>query len=163
MSPSQVEPLPASELEALRKITERLEGVDGRTARYLACYACVLARVADADLVVVPSETAEMRRRVAALAGIGEDEAGVLVDIAQSQSRNQTAPEKRAVTEEFRRLASDRQRTDVFFCLYAVAAADGSVSPEETAEISAIADELGVDRKLASGLKLEDCERLFGG
>lgn len=141
--------------EAQQEITRRLHRLDPKTARHLATFACVLARVAHADLHVAETESAEMRRRVAALAEISADEAALVVEIAGEQSRKLGEAEKHAVTREFRRISNAEQRTELVFCLYAVAAADGKVSASETQEIGAITEELGVTRTSPSGIRAD--------
>ena len=141
--------------EAQDEIARRLHRLGPKTARYLATFACVLARVAHADLHVAQTESAEMRRRVAALAEISADEAALVVEIAEKQSHTLGESEKHAVTREFRRISGGEQRTELVFCLYAVAAADGKVSASETAEIAAICEELGVVRTAASGIQAD--------
>lgn len=138
------------------EVAGQLEGQPPELARYLAAFAGVLARVAHADLHIDDAEMAVMRRRVARCAELGDEEAALVVDLAARQSRSLSLDEKRAVTQVFRNLASADQRTESLFCLYAVAGADGRVSEEESAEIEAVADELGVPRARGSGLRLDD-------
>jgi uncharacterized tellurite resistance protein B-like protein len=137
---------------ALRRITQQLRQADAATARYLASFASVLARVAHADLRIDSSETAEMRRRVAALAEISPEEAACVVECATEESRTLDGGDKREVTREFVRISTPKQRTELIFCLYAVAGADGKLVDSEIAEIDAIAAELGVARREVSGL-----------
>lgn len=139
---------PAGRADAvLRRAEAELRSLEPRDARRLACLACVLARVAHADLRIDPTETAEMRRRVASLTGVTEEQAGRVVEIAQRESGALDAAERRAVTAAYRALAGPAERTDLVFCLYVLAGADGRVDDRETAEIDAIADELGVARR----------------
>ncbi len=50
--------------ETVRRIAAQLERLDPREAKYLAGFAYVLARIANADLDVDASEVAEMERTV---------------------------------------------------------------------------------------------------
>jgi uncharacterized tellurite resistance protein B-like protein len=142
-------------LPGLDLICERLDHLDPRTARYLACFASVLARLAHADAHVAQSERAEMSRRVAALAELSEQQAGAVVELAVDHARELAAADRERVTREFRAISTPVQRTELFFCLYAVASADGFISDPETAEIDRIADELGVARTQASGIRAD--------
>lgn len=145
----------ASEIPGLDRISRRLDHLEPRTARYLACFASVLARVADADDQVASTEHREMCRRVAALAELSPERAAAVVDLAVELARAHSVEDRRRVTREFRAISSPLQRTELFFCLYAVAAADGVISDAETGEIGAIADELGVARTQASGIRAD--------
>jgi len=103
----------------------------------------VLARVANADLRIEESEARAMERVVAETSGLGPAEAALAVEIAKSQARLAGGTENYVVTREFRRLSEREERVKLVECLYAVAAADGTISIPESAEIARIAEELG--------------------
>jgi len=151
---------PAGETETVRRIAERLERLDAATAKYLAGFAYVLARVAHADLRIQESETQEMLRSVGTLGALSDEEAVLVVEIAKSQARLLGGTENYVVTREFGRIATPEQRAGLLQCLYAVAAADGSISSLESAEIDAIADELGFSRPEALALRAAWREKL---
>ena len=136
-------------------ISRRLDHLDPRTARYLACFASVLARVAHADAHVAQSERSEMARRIASLAELDAAQADAVVMLAVDHTRELATADRERVTGEFRSLSTPLQRTELFFCLYAVASADGFISDHETREIDHIADELGVARTPASGIRAD--------
>jgi uncharacterized tellurite resistance protein B-like protein len=144
---------PAGETETVRRIAARLERLEPATAKYLAAFAYVLARVAHADLRIEASEDEEMLRAVRALADLSDEEAALAVEIAKSQARLLGGTENYVVTREFGRIATPGQRAALLQCLYAIAAADGSISSAESAEIDAIADELGFTRPEALALR----------
>ncbi len=148
------------ESETVRRIAARLERLDPDQARYLAAFAYVLARVAHADLRIVESETEEMQRIVVSLAALSEEEATLVVEIAKSQARLLGGTENYVVTREYRRVSSAEQRAQILQCLYAVAAADGSISTVESAEIAAVAEELGFTRQEANGLRASYRDKL---
>lgn len=148
------------ETETVRRIAARLERLEPEQARYLAAFAYVLARVAHADLRIVESETDEMQRIVIALAELSQEEAALVVEIAKSQARLLGGTENYVVTREYRRLSTPEQRAQMLQCLYAVAAADGTISTVESAEITAIAEELGFSRQEASGLRASYRDKL---
>ncbi len=135
-----------SETATVRKIAAELERLEPETARYLAGFAYVLARVANADLEIDPSETQTMERVVTKLAQLSEAEAALVVEIAKSQARMLGGTENYVVTREFRNISTREQRGRLLECLFAVAAADGTISGVETAELHAIAEELGFTR-----------------
>jgi len=142
-----------AESETVRRIAARLERLEPDKARFLAAFAYVLARVANADLDIDPQETLEMERRVAAVAGLSEEEATLAVEIAKSQNRLVGGTDNYVVTREFRAASSPEQRLELISCLFAVAAADGTISTTENNEINAIADELGLSRSDVSDLR----------
>ena len=146
-------PPKGSDPASVRRIAERLERLPEDQAKYLATFAYVLARVAHADLRIVEEEAAEMERIVARLAGLGEEEAALAVEIAKSQARLLGGTENYVVTREFKRISTREQRVRLLECLYAVAAADGSISGLEGAEIYSVAEELGFTRAEANALR----------
>jgi uncharacterized tellurite resistance protein B-like protein len=141
------------ETETVRRIAARLEGLEPGQARFLAAFAYVLARVAHADLEIDESESQEMERIVRELASLSEAEAALAVEIAKTQARLLGGTENYVVTRQFRELSSREQRVQLLQCLFAVAAADGSISNVENAEINAVAEELGFTRAEANALR----------
>ena len=146
-------PEPPRETETVRRIAAQLERLEPEQARYLASFAYVLARVAHADLRIDESETDEMHRIVSTLADLSSEEAALVVEIAKSQARLLGGTENYVVTREYRRVSTPEQRGRLLQCLYAVAAADGTISTVESAEITGIAEELGFSRAEANGLR----------
>ena len=145
---------------SVRRIADRLERLDPDKARYLAAFAYVLARVAHADLEIDASETSEMERVVGTLAELSADEASLVVEIAKSQARLLGGTENYLVTREFRELADKQERARLLRCAFAVAAADGSISNLEGAEISRIAEELGFTPAETNALRAEFRDKL---
>jgi uncharacterized tellurite resistance protein B-like protein len=142
-----------SDTESVRRIAAELDRLDPEMAKYLAAFAYVLARVAHADLNIDESETEEMERVVRTVASLSDGEATLVVQIAKTQARLLGGTENYVVTREFRRISTRVQRSRLLQCMFAVAAADGSITPEETAELMAIADELGFTRAEANALR----------
>lgn len=143
----------AGETETVRRIAARLDQLDPQIAKYLAAFAYVLARVAHADLEIDEAETRKMQEVVARIGRLGEEEAILAVEIAKSQARVLGGTENYVVTREFRRISSPEQRRQLLECLYAVAAADGSISGVEAQEIQSVAEELGLSRDEANSLR----------
>jgi uncharacterized tellurite resistance protein B-like protein len=121
----------------VRRIAAQLERLEPAAAKHLASFAYVLARVAQADLAIVESETSEMERIVRALASLSEGEAALVVQIAKTQAHVLGDTENYVVTREFRRITSREQRAQLLQCVYAVAAADGTSSGVESSVIHA--------------------------
>jgi uncharacterized tellurite resistance protein B-like protein len=143
----------AGDTESVRRIAAKLERLDPHRAKYLAAFAYVLARVANADLEIDAAETAEIERSLAAISDLSEGEITLAVEIAKSQARLLGGTENYVVTREFRENSTLEQRGQLLQCLYAVAAADGTISSVESSEIVGIAEELGFTRMEANALR----------
>ncbi len=143
----------SADTASVRRIAAKLEQLDRDKAKYLAAFAYVLARIANADLEIDDSETAEMERSLSALSGLSEAEVALAVEIAKSQARLLGGTENYIVTREYRNLSTREQRGQLLQCLYAVAASDGTISGVESAEIVSIAEELGFTRPEANVLR----------
>lgn len=146
--------------QTIRRIAAQLERLEPATAKRLAGFAYVLARVASADLKVDDAETAEMERSVRSLAELSESEAALVVQIAKTQSNVLGDTDNYVVTREYRAMSTREQRAQLLQCLYAVAAADGTISGDERAVIGAIAEELGFTRAEANALRAEYRDKL---
>ncbi len=130
--------------ETLRKITRALEAMDPEKARYVASFAFILSRVANADLEISEAETREMERAVRRWGNLPEEQAILVVQIAKSQSRLFGGTENFPLTKLFKEMATPAQREEMLHCLFAVSAADDSISTIEENEIWKIATELGI-------------------
>ena len=129
--------------DTVRRIVSELDKLDPNRARYLAAFAYVLSRVANADQHISDVETAMMVDLVRRAGHLPEEQAMLVVEIAKGQNRLFGGTENYLVTREFRAIASDQERHDLLDCLFAVSAADDEVSAEEEAQIWQIASELG--------------------
>lgn len=138
---------------ALARIIEVLEGMPRERAHYLATFACVLARIAHADLKIEDSEVDAMVRATASLGELGADESKLVVEIAQAHSRDEGGTSNYQITREFRKISTREQRIGLIECLYAVSAADGSVSITESTEVLKISGELGLSRSETNAIK----------
>jgi uncharacterized tellurite resistance protein B-like protein len=134
-----------SETAAVRKILEALEKLDRERARYLAAFAYILGRVAYADREVSAEETAAMERIVMEQGALPEEQAAIVVQMAKTQNLLFGGTEDFLVTREFDRIASHEQKLTLLACLFAVSAADNSISTVEDNEIRRVAVELKID------------------
>ena len=139
--------------ETVRRIASELDRLPPETAKFLAAFAYVLARVAHADLDVDADETLEMERIATSVASLSGAEAALVVQIAKSQARILGETENYVVTREFRNISTREQRGKLLQCIFAVAAADDTISGVETAEIAAIGEELGFTRAEINSLR----------
>ncbi len=143
-SPSAAESV---ETETVRKITEQLDQLPHEQARFVAAFAYILGRVANADLNISGAETRSMERIVVEQAGLPPEQAVIVVQMAKSQNRLFGGTENFLVTQEFNKLATRDQKLALLRCLFAVSAADKSVSVVEDNEIRQISRELRLDHR----------------
>ncbi len=129
--------------DTVRKIARQLEVMDPDKARYVAAFAYVLGRIANADSHISEEETREMERLVETHGQLSEEQAVLVVEIAKSQNRLFGGTENFVVTREFRAIATRQQREQLLHCLFAVSAADDSISATEEAQGRQVASELG--------------------
>ena len=149
-----------TETATVRRIVGQLEALPPDQARYLAGFAYVLSRVADADLVVNPDETRRMEEIVVQQGGLTAAQAVLAVEIARSQSRLEGGTEDYLVTREFSQLATEEQRRGLLRCCFLVASSDGSISAGEGGVLTQISDELELDRDQLRALRVEFADRI---
>lgn len=134
----------AAETATVRRIVGQLEALPPDRAAFIAGFAYILARVANADLDISDAEAAEIEQLVMAQGGLSEAEAVLVVGIARTQARLEGATEDFLVTRRWREISTVEQRQQLLACLFAVAiAGDETISAEENTEIRQISDELG--------------------
>src|SRR3954454_21723939 len=110
----------AAETATARRIVARLEALPREEARYLACFAYVMSRAANADFDISDSETALMERFAVELGGLDEAQAVLVVEIAKLQARTQGGTEDFVVTGEFRNRSTPEQRPVLLRCCFAI-------------------------------------------
>lgn len=136
---------PHADTDTVRRIMSQLERLDPAVARYLAAFAYVMGRVANADLDTSTAETDRMVALVENVVQLPTEQALLVVEIAKRQNRLFGGTEDFLVTRELREIATSEQRSRLLDCLFAVAAADGVVSVAEEDEIRRISIELGFE------------------
>jgi tellurite resistance protein len=135
-----------AETETVRRIVLALQQVDVTRRRYLAGFAYVLARAAHADLEITEDEARQMEAVVSQIGGLPEAQAVLVVEIARNQSELYSGTEDYLVTREFNKSASDEEKRAAVAACFAVAATDHEITAEEYAELTEIAEELGLSR-----------------
>ena len=133
--------------DTVRRIVGELDRLDRSRARFLAAFAYVLSRVAAADLDISDIETEKMIEIVQLLGHVPEEQAVLVVAIAKNQNRLFGSTEDYLVTREFREIATDEQRHELLDCLFAVSAADDTITGDEETQIRQISNELGFSHK----------------
>lgn len=131
----------------VRKIVQSLEQLPPERARYLAAFAYLLSRVANADLDISDQETRKMEDIVRRFGDLPEAQAVLTIEIAKSQSRLFGGTEDFKVAREFKELSERKERHELLHCLFAVSAADGQISRSEEEQIRRIASELGLSHR----------------
>ena len=132
-----------SETATVRRIVSQLAALPPERRRYVAGFAYVLGRVANADLNVSPEEMALMEKTIMEVADLPEAQAVLIVEIARNQAELYGATEDYLVTRELARTASVHEREKLLRCCFAIGAADQSITAPESAELNEIGRELG--------------------
>ncbi len=114
-------------------------------ASFFACFAYLLARVADADLEVADRERDAIARQLAEHAGLEERDARMVAELAIREAEEIQGSTHNIVSRKFKELSDHAQRIQLIDGLFAVAAADDEVSVEEGNEVFQIAEELGLE------------------
>jgi tellurite resistance protein len=144
----------------VRRIVARLDAMPAEQARLVASAAYTLARAAQADLDISADETAVMENELQAHGELDEATAVLVTEMAKLQANTVGGAEDYSVTREFTNLATEQQRMDVLRACFAVGAASGSISAEESATLNQIASELKLDAAVVSSIRAEFHERL---
>jgi len=155
-------PMPgsAAETATARRIAARLEALPPAEARYLACFAYVMSRAAQADLEISEAETALMERFAVEYGGLDEAQAVLVVGMAKLQARDHGETEDFVVTREFHDISTPEQRIAVLRCCFAIEAADGIITAEEASVVNEIARELDIEREDVNAVRAEFHEQL---
>jgi uncharacterized tellurite resistance protein B-like protein len=132
-------------VDSLGEIERALTELDPRDARYLACFAYLLHRVARADHEISAEESALIEALVASRGGLAPDRAALVVRIARTENLRHGGTEDFIVTRELASLATREQKLAMLDCLFAVSATDQSIRTVEDNEIRRIASELRLD------------------
>ena len=151
------------ETATMRRIIGELEALPADRARYLAAFAYILGRVAHADSHFSEEETAKMIELVQALGHVPEAQALLVVEIAKNEVRLFGGTDNFLVTRRFKEIATPEQRTELLDCVFAVSAADESVTAIEESQARQISKELGLthdDFITARAVYLEHVEAL---
>lgn len=134
----------APEADAVRRIVGELEAIPEDRARYLAGFAYILGRAAHADAHISDAETRKMEEIVQVLGHVPEAQAVLVVEIAKNQVRLFGGTEDFLVTRQFRELSDKVQRMELLECVFAVSAADESITVAEEGQARQISRELGL-------------------
>ncbi|MBA2718336.1 MAG: TerB family tellurite resistance protein [Chloroflexi bacterium] len=150
----------AAETATARRIVARLEAMPPVEARYLACFAYVMSRAANADHDISPDETALMERFAVEFGGLDAAQAVLVVEMAKFQARFHGGTEDFVVTREFRSISTLEQRLALLRCCFAIGAEDGTISAAEASTVNQIARELDVEAPQVNAIRADFHEQL---
>src|SRR5689334_5053936 len=119
---------PAGDTETVRRIVAELGALEPERARYVAAFSFLLSRVAHADLHISDDEIRKMERILQEVAHLPGEQAALAVRIAQAQSQLTGGTENFLVSREFKEIATREQCEELLRCMFAVSAADESIS-----------------------------------
>jgi uncharacterized tellurite resistance protein B-like protein len=154
--------LPAEGTESVRRISAALTALAPDRARFVAAFAYLLARAANADLVVTEVERAEIGRLVAEVGGLDASQAALVAELARTRVDAFGATEDFLVTREFRAISTMEDRERLLRCCLLVMAADDEVVADEAWLINRIAEGLDVERPDLNRVREEFTDRYAG-
>jgi uncharacterized tellurite resistance protein B-like protein len=150
------------EFAPLRETLQALDHLDPDRARYLAAFAYLLGRVADADQDVSAEETRAMEALVLEQGQLSQDQAMLVVQLAKTSNLLFGGTANFLVAREFSNLASYDQKLALMRCLFALSATDEAISTAEESEIHRIANELRIDHPDLVALRVAHRRNLPG-
>jgi uncharacterized tellurite resistance protein B-like protein len=149
-----------AETETVRRIVARLEALPPAEARYLASFAYVMSRAAEADLDISDEESRLIEQFTAEYGGVDPAQALLVTEMAKFQARLQGGTEDYVVTREFRSISTLDQRIALLRCCFAIGAVDGTITAEEAAVINQIARELDLEPDVVNTVRAEFHDQL---
>ncbi|HEY7499573.1 MAG TPA: TerB family tellurite resistance protein [Vicinamibacterales bacterium] len=132
-------------VDSLGEIERVLAEIEPRDARYLACFAYILHRIARADHEVTEEESSLIERLVADRGGLSAERAHLVARIARTEGLRHGGTEDFIVSREFAGVATREQKLALLDCLFAVSASDSSIRTLEDNEIRRVASEIKLD------------------
>ena len=151
-APSKNE-LPTEESRSVREIVGRLRDLSPERARWIAAFAMVVARAARADFEISGDEFQTMEKVLIEYGNLEADQAALVAEMAAHRNQMLGASEDYLATREFRKISSEADREGLLHCLFAVSAADDSISLVEEEEIRQVASELGIEHAIFTAIR----------
>ena len=158
--PATPPPSADGDTATVRRIVAKLEAMPLEQARLVASAAYTLARAANADLSISDEETAAIERELQANEALDEATAVLVTEMAKLQAKTVGGTEDYVVTREFKALATQDQKIQVLRACFAIGAANGTISAEETAVVNEIAGELDIDDATLNAIRADYHEQL---
>lgn len=157
-------PLPtaiAGDTDSVKILAVRLEAFPPARARYVAAFAYLLGRAANATGGMSDDERAEILK-IAQAGGLEPATAPMVVDLAATLSDEFGATEDFLVTREFKAISTMEERQRLIRCCFMVMAADDEIDATESWLVNRMAEELDVERPDLNAIRAEFHEQLSG-
>lgn len=151
---------PDTDTETIRRIAAQLGELPIERRRFIAGFAYVLGRAAQADLTISPEEVSFIERTMMEVGGLPEAQAVLVVQIARTQAELHGATEDYLVTREFAAAAPLEERQRLLRFAYTVTASDDTITAEESAELNEIGKELGFTASEVDAVRVEFADQL---
>lgn len=145
----------SSSTDAIHHIAKEIDQMDQKTAKFIAAFAYLLGRVANADLDISQEESKAMEALVIQQTNLPKEQVVLVVQMAKHHAKLFGGTENFLVAREFSQAANQEQKFALLRCLYAVSAADESISTVEDNEIRQIASELQIDQRDLASIRSE--------
>jgi uncharacterized tellurite resistance protein B-like protein len=133
------------ETQSVHMIGAALSALPPARARYVAAFAYLLGRAANANLEVTDVERAEMRQ-IGEEAGLDAETARLVVDMSATLSGDFGATEDFLVAREFKAISTMEERHKLLRACFLVMAADDEIDASEAHLVNRVAEELDVER-----------------
>ena len=147
--------------DSVKSISAQLANLPPARARYLAAFAYVLGRAANANLEVNDAERLEMAH-IGAEAGLDAQTAKLVMDMSSTLSGEFGATEDFVVAREFKAISTMEQREQLLRCCFLVMAADDDIDATESWLANRLAEELDVERPDLNAIRAEFHDQLSG-
>jgi|APSaa5957512493_1039668.scaffolds.fasta_scaffold81314_2 uncharacterized tellurite resistance protein B-like protein len=135
----------ATELDSLNHILDELTHLPSEQAHYLAAFAFILYRVANADGHISDEEVKSIEGTLKQWGELDDVQACLVAEIAKTQHLTWNATDNYLVTAEFNQISTDHQKEVFMDCLFAVAASHDGISNIESDTIRTISREIGLE------------------
>jgi uncharacterized tellurite resistance protein B-like protein len=158
-------PLPAAnvgETESVHRIAAKLTDLPPARARYIAAFAYLLGRAANANLAVSDAEAEVMQRLIVEVGQVDTDTATMVVDLARLRADRYGATEDYLVSREFKAISTMEERERLLRCCFVVMAADDEVDATESWLANRLAEELDIERPDLNRIRDEFHDQLSG-
>jgi uncharacterized tellurite resistance protein B-like protein len=149
-----------ADTESVQLIAKQLSDMPPARARYLAAFAYLLGRAANANLAVSEAELAEMETLVVEVGGLDAHTAHLVVVLSGAQSNQFGATEDYLVTREFKAISTIEERQQLLRCCFLVMAADDEIDETESWLANRLAEELDIERPDLNAIRDEFHEKL---
>jgi uncharacterized tellurite resistance protein B-like protein len=149
------------ETQSVHMIAAALSGLPPARARYVAAFAYLLGRAANANLDISDAERGEMTN-IAGEAGLDAATAKLVMDLSAHLSADFGATEDFLVAREFKAISTMEERHRLLRACFLVMAADDVIDASEAHLVNRIAEELDVERADLNRIRDEFHDRLSG-